>query len=69
MDFYSIFDGCPFLCGNYTNSTPNNFMSPIFSQHKGVLHLLPYKASYEAIPIVTWWLLLYVKSTNAMYSS
>jgi hypothetical protein len=43
----------------WTNSTPYNFMSPISSQHKGVLHLLPYKASYEGILIMAWWLLLY----------
>ena len=67
MDFCSIFDGSHFLCGDCTNSAPNNFLSLISSQHKGVLHLLPYKASYETIPIATWWLVLYVNSTNTMY--
>jgi len=58
-----------FFMVTWTNSEPYNFRSPTSSQHKGVLHLLPYKASYKAIPIVAWWLLLYVSSTNVIYSS
>jgi len=53
----------------WTNFAPYNFWSPTSSQHKGVLHLLPYKALYGAIPIMAWWLLLYVNFTNAMCSS
>src|SRR3954471_21099448 len=39
-------------------------LSPASTQHKGDLHSLPYKASYEAMPILAWKLLLYANSTR-----
>jgi len=58
-----------FLVVTWTKSAPFNLRSPTSSQHKGVPHLLPYKVLYRAIPIMAWWLLLYVNSTNAICSS
>jgi hypothetical protein len=64
-----ILDGSHFFFGDLNEFRTIQLPVSDSSQHKGVLHLLPYKASYGAILIVAWWLLLYVNSTNAICSS
>ena len=58
---------CQLSVVSCTISSAKSFLSPTSSQQIRVRHFLPYNASYGAIPIVVWWLLL--NSTKGRRSS